>query len=55
MSEEINVDEILEEASKIKSKAQLEKLGLTYGIDLNKQKSLKNMLKDLKSFLENKN
>ena len=49
---EKSVDEVLAEAKAIRTKAELEEYGFQYGIDLNKQKSLKNMLKDLEAHIK---
>jgi vacuolar-type H+-ATPase subunit I/STV1 len=52
-SEDVESTEtIIENAKKIRTKADLEKYGIVYGIDLNRSKSLKNMLKDLVAHLE---
>ena len=47
-----SVTDIINEARAIKTKAELEEFGLVYGIDLNKQKSLRNMVKDLEAHLK---
>ena len=52
--EEETVEDIISNAKSIKTKAELEEYGLKYGIDLNKQKNMKNMIKDLESFLISK-
>jgi hypothetical protein len=60
IAEEIAEDEepaesketIIENAKKFRTKADLEKYGINYGIDLNKQKSLKNMIKDFVAHIE---
>lgn len=46
--------EILEVAKSLKTKTELEAYGKEFGVELNKQKSLKYMLNDLESFLKSK-
>jgi hypothetical protein len=48
----VDADEVLSEASKILTKNELEAFARGYGIELNKQKSLKNMLKELEDKLK---
>jgi hypothetical protein len=48
----VDADEVLSEASKILTKNELEAFARDYGIELNKQKSLKNMLKELEDKLK---
>ena len=48
------VDDILAKAKEFKTKDSLEEFAMAYGIDLNKQRSMKNMIVELKEFLKSK-
>lgn len=45
------IEEVLKKAGEFKTKAELEEFGLTYGINLNRQNSMKNMIKELEAHL----
>ena len=45
------IEEVLRQAGEFKTKAELEEFGLKYGINLNRQNSMKNMIKELETHL----